>query len=99
MPIKLPKGLQRRRQSSGNALDEVRNPPGAGESSSFKVLERPASKGKPFDGGVHLRMASTGAPMPPPKDQYGHKVDDMFAVGRPDASNRYAMNTCTTTQD
>ncbi|KAJ9606109.1 hypothetical protein H2200_009070 [Cladophialophora chaetospira] len=33
-------------------------------------------------------MTSTGAPMPPPKDQYGNEEDDMFAVGRPDASNR-----------
>ena len=79
MPIKLPKGFQRRK-SSGHALDEVRNPPGE---SSFRVLERPAGKDKSFDGGVHLRMTSTGAPMPPPKDQYGNEVDNMFAVGRP----------------
>ncbi|KIW25849.1 hypothetical protein, variant 2 [Cladophialophora immunda] len=86
MPIKLPKGFQRRK-SSGHALDEVRNPPG--EASSFRVLERPASKGKSFDGGRHLKMASVGgAPLPPPKDQYDHEEVDLFAVGRPDASNR-----------
>jgi hypothetical protein len=89
MPIKLPKGFQRRK-SSGHALDEVRNPPGE---STFRVLERPASKGKSFDGGLHLRMTSTGAPMPPPKDQYGNGDVDMFAVSRPDASNRYAKKT------
>lgn len=83
MPIKLPKGFQRRK-SSGHALDEVRNPPGE---SSFRVLERPAVKDRAFDGGMHLRMTSTGAPMPPPKDHHGNE-DDMFAVGRPDASNR-----------
>ncbi|OAP55746.1 hypothetical protein AYL99_09898 [Fonsecaea erecta] len=87
MPIKLPKGFQRRK-SSGHALDEVRNPPG--EVSSFRVLERPASKGKSFDGGRHLKMASVGggAPLPPPKDQYDHEEVDLFAVGHPDASNR-----------
>ncbi|KIW71935.1 hypothetical protein PV04_00161 [Phialophora macrospora] len=84
MPIKLPKGFQRRK-SSGHALDEVRNPPGE---STFRVLERPASKGKSFDGGIHLRMTSTGAPIPPAKDQDGNGDGDMFAVGRPDASNR-----------
>ncbi|KIW88017.1 uncharacterized protein Z519_11127 [Cladophialophora bantiana CBS 173.52] len=85
MPIKLPKGFQRRK-SSGNALDEVRNPPG--ESSSFRVLERPASKEKSFDGGRHLKTAATGAPPPPPKDHFDHEEVDLFALGRPDASNR-----------
>ncbi|EXJ65419.1 hypothetical protein A1O7_01760 [Cladophialophora yegresii CBS 114405] len=84
MPIKLPKGFQRRK-SSGHALDEVRSPPGE---STFRVLERPASKGKSFDGGVHLRMTSTGAPMPPPKDHDGNGEVDIFTSDRPDASNR-----------
>ncbi|KIW77185.1 hypothetical protein Z517_09631 [Fonsecaea pedrosoi CBS 271.37] len=93
MPIKLPKGFQRRK-SSGHALDEVRNPPG--EASSFRVLERPQSSGKSFDGGKHLKMASLGgAPLPPPKDRRDHEEVDLFGVGRPDASNRYAKNTTT----
>jgi hypothetical protein len=87
MPIKLPKGFQRRK-SSGNVLDDVQSPPGE---SSFKVLERPASKGKSFDGGMHLRMVSTGSPIPPPKDQYA-RGSDLYGVGRPDASNRYSTS-------
>ena len=44
MPIKLPKGFQRRK-SSGNALDELPNPPEL----SFRVFERPSGR-KSFDG-------------------------------------------------
>lgn len=78
MPIKLPKGFQRRK-SSGHALDDVHT--SAGES-SFRVLERPASKGKSFDGGVHLRSASTiGLPVAPQKD-HDRGEDDMFAMNR-----------------
>ena len=43
MPIKLPKGFQRRK-SSGNALDELPNPP----EPSFRVFERPSGR-KSFD--------------------------------------------------
>ena len=74
-----------RRKSLGYALDEVRNPPAAGES-SFRVLERPASKGKAFDGGVHLRMASTTGPAPALKDQY--EENDVFSVSSPAPTNR-----------
>ncbi|EXJ78514.1 hypothetical protein A1O1_08915 [Capronia coronata CBS 617.96] len=85
MPIKLPKGFQRRK-SSGNALDEVRNPPDS--HSSFRVLERPGSKEKSFDGGLSMRMASGGAPRPPPKDHDDHEEDDIFVGARQDVSNR-----------
>jgi hypothetical protein len=85
MPIKLPKGFQRRK-SSGNALEEVRNPPDS--SYSFRVLERPASKGKGFDGGLSLRMTGTPNPKPLQKDDLDHDELDMFASGHPDASNR-----------
>lgn len=79
MPIKLPKGFQRRK-SSGHALDDVHS--SAGES-SFRVLEKPTSKGKSFDGGVHLRSASTiGLPAPPQKDHHDRGEDDMFAMNR-----------------
>lgn len=83
MPIKLPKGFQRRK-SSGNALEEVRNPP----ESSFRVLERPGSNRKSFDGGLTMRMASAGPPKPPPKDQLAHEDDELFSSGRLDANNR-----------
>ncbi|KIW17798.1 hypothetical protein PV08_04993 [Exophiala spinifera] len=85
MPIKLPKGFQRRK-SSGNALDEVEN----GSGSSFRVLERPASKGKSFDGGLSLRMGEPSVPRPPPKD---YEDDDGFTAGRLDAGNRGSAGT------
>ncbi|KAK5195115.1 hypothetical protein LTR72_003471 [Exophiala xenobiotica] len=90
MPIKLPKGFQRRK-SSANALDEVQNPPG--NASSFRVLDRPASKGKSFDGGVALRMGGSPVPRPPPKDQYGDEEGEMFTSGRLDAGNRGSAGT------
>lgn len=83
MPIKLPKGFQRRK-SSGNALEEVQNPP----VSSFKVLSRTPSEGKSFDGGVSLKMAGPTAPKPPPKDQLDPEEGDVSTSGRPDAGNR-----------
>ncbi|KIX00401.1 uncharacterized protein Z518_10540 [Rhinocladiella mackenziei CBS 650.93] len=83
MPIKLPKGFQRRK-SSGNALEEAHHPP----DSSFRVLERPASKGKSFDGGASLRMGTPGPPRPPPQNHFEHEEEDIFAPGRHDASNR-----------
>ena len=88
MPIKLPKGFQRRK-SSGNVLDEFRATPGAGESSSsFRVLERPGSQGKLFDGGAQMRIVSSGSPIPPPKDHYGHAEVYRSGANRPDANNR-----------
>ncbi|KAL2416413.1 hypothetical protein ABEF95_004012 [Exophiala dermatitidis] len=85
MPIKLPKGFQRRK-SSGNALDEVHNPPDS--HSSFRVLDRPANKGPSFDGGIHMRMASAGAPRPPPKGHGDHEEEDLFSGVRQDVGNR-----------
>jgi len=83
MPIKLPKGFQRRK-SSGNALEEVQNPP----VSSFKVLSSTPSEGKSFDGGVSLRMAGPMAPKPSTKDRLDREAGDVFTTRRNDASNR-----------
>lgn len=93
MPIKLPKGFQRRK-SSVNALDEVRNPPGGdtGSTSSFRVLERPASKGKSFDGGLSMKLGPQESPRPPPKDYFHHhQEEDIFTGARHEANNRYVM--------
>lgn len=60
MPIKLPKGFQRRK-SSGNALDELPNPP----EPSFRVFERPQGT-KSFDGGNNYnnyKRLSLGRPL------------------------------------
>jgi hypothetical protein len=89
MPIKLPKGFQRRK-SSGNALDEVHNPP----VSSFRVIERPGSKS--FDGGHVLRSAGPGPTsrsLNASRTSFGHDEEDLFAVARPDAVNRYVWDT------
>ena len=53
MPIKLPKGFNRRK-SSGNALEENPNPP----QPSFRVFERPSDGSKSFDGGIGARRRS-----------------------------------------
>jgi hypothetical protein len=58
MPIKLPKGFQRRK-SSGHALDEVQNPP----QSSFRVLERNSDGSKSFDSGNSVRRAADLRPL------------------------------------
>ncbi|KAL1968475.1 hypothetical protein VTN77DRAFT_1685 [Rasamsonia byssochlamydoides] len=50
MPIKLPKGFTRRK-SSGNALEEVENPP----EPSFRVLERPGGGARSFESGPALK--------------------------------------------
>ena len=93
MPIKLPKGFQRRK-SSGNALEEVHNPPaGDHATSSFRVLDRPASKGKSFDGGVSMKLAAYDGPRPPKDKDYFHhrQEEDMYSGARYDANNRYVM--------
>ncbi|KAJ9640151.1 hypothetical protein H2204_003376 [Knufia peltigerae] len=92
MPIKLPKGFQRRK-SSGNALDEIEHPSASGSGSSFRVLERPASKGKSFDGGVSLKKGGSPVPRPPPKDGSGYEEDDGFATGHLDVGNRGSAGT------
>ncbi|KAK4935821.1 hypothetical protein LTR10_023186 [Elasticomyces elasticus] len=88
MPIKLPKGFQRRK-SSGNALDEVQNPP----VSSFKVLGRTPSEGKSFDGGVSLRMGGPMVPKPTIKNRLDREEEDVFTTRRPDAGNRGSAGT------
>lgn len=88
MPMKLPKGFQRRK-SSGNALEEVFNPPAGGGDGSFRVLDRPAREGKPFDGGITLKLGRDEPPRPPPKDSHARQEDDVFTSGRNDAGNRY----------
>ena len=87
MPMKLPKGFQRRK-SSGNALEEVLNPPAGGDG-SFRVLDRPTRDGKSFDGGITLKLGRDEPPRPPPKDPYQRQEDDVFSSVRHDAGNRY----------
>ena len=70
MPIKLPKGFPRRK-ASGNALEELPNPP----EPSFRVFERPGSKS--FDGGETLKRMSLGRPL-----SAGHSLEDNLFVAR-----------------
>lgn len=56
MPIRFSKGFPRRK-SSGNALEELTNPP----QPSFRVFERPGSKS--LDGGTTLKRMSHGRPL------------------------------------
>ncbi|PWY64481.1 hypothetical protein BO70DRAFT_302942 [Aspergillus heteromorphus CBS 117.55] len=64
MPIKLPKGFARRK-SSGNALEEVENPP----QSSFRVFERPSGDKKSFgDGNLVSKRLSEGQPLYSPSE-------------------------------
>ena len=73
MPIKLPKGFQRRK-SSGNALNEVLNPP----EPSFRVFERPRGAGKSFDSGHALRKvdgAVGGGAIAPGRPGYNDEED------------------------
>ena len=84
MPIKLPKGFQRRK-SSGNALEEINNPP----ASSFRVIERPGNE-KIFDGSITMRSAGAGSPPSLIRRiSFDNDEGDMFSVARPDATNRY----------
>jgi len=81
MPIKLPKGFQRRK-SSGNALEELPNPP----EPSFRVFERPEGA-KSFDGGNTFRRVSHGRRL-----SAGHLGDEhLYVKGRPSPGpqNRY----------
>ena len=84
MPIKLPKGFQRRK-SSGNALDELPNPP----EPSFRVFERPQGR-KSFDGGNNYnnyKRMSLARPLS--AGQFGE--DHLFVDGRArnNPPNRY----------
>ncbi|KAL8950066.1 MAG: hypothetical protein Q9222_003869, partial [Ikaeria aurantiellina] len=78
MPIKLPKAFPRRK-SSGNALEELTNPP----EPSFRVFERPDRKS--FDGGNTLKRMSQGRPL-----SAGHNLENShYLDGRhPTFSNR-----------
>lgn len=79
--IKLPKGFTRRK-SSGNALEELGNPP---QPQSFRVFERPGSKS--LDGGNTLKRMSQGRPL----SAGGHMGEDLFVDGRTGSNqiNRY----------
>lgn len=87
MPIKLPKGFQRRK-SSGNTLDELQNPP----SSSFRVIERPGND-KSFDGGAAIRSAGAGPASYISRTGYDHHGEDLFSVRYSDVNNRYVWST------
>ncbi|RMZ82007.1 hypothetical protein DV737_g2251, partial [Chaetothyriales sp. CBS 132003] len=99
MPIKLPKGFQRRK-SSGNALDEVNGASTAPPGSSFRVIERPALN-KSYDGNLAIRSGGGGGggsasasasagflPSLPRAGSFDHDEDDLFSVARPDAGDR-----------
>lgn len=85
MPIKLPKGFQRRK-SSTNALEEVLNPP----EPSFRVFERPRAGSKSFDGGHVLRKpgASEERTIASPKHHGESENDELFPVSRLEHGNR-----------
>ena len=88
MPIKLPRSFQLRK-SSGNALEEVQNPP----EPSFKVFERPRGGSKSFDGGQVLkRQVVAGEERRFSSQNIGedeHENDELFPVAKTDAGNRY----------
>ncbi|PYH96992.1 hypothetical protein BO71DRAFT_469452 [Aspergillus ellipticus CBS 707.79] len=72
MPIKLPKGFARRK-SSGNALEEVENPP----QSSFRVFERPSGdKKSSIDGNLVSKGLSEDHPLYSPSED----DNNIFAV-------------------
>jgi hypothetical protein len=71
MPIKLPKGFARRK-SSGNALEEVENPP----QQSFRVFERPSVDKKSYsEGNLLANRLSDGQRFYPPAED----SDNIFA--------------------
>ena len=74
MPIKLPKSFPRRKPS-GNALEEVENPP----EPSFRVFERPGHKS--FDGGNSLKRMSQARPM-----SASFRSDENFYGGAPNVN-------------
>ncbi|KAL8914578.1 MAG: hypothetical protein Q9171_000759 [Xanthocarpia ochracea] len=80
MPIKL---TFPRRKSSGNALEELTNPP----QPSFRVFERPDRKS--FDGGKTLKRMSQGRPL-----SAGHDLENSLYIdgSNPNFSNRYIIS-------
>jgi hypothetical protein len=86
MPIKLPKGFQRRK-SSGPALEEIPNPP----EPSFRVFERPRNASKSFDGGHVLGrsiIAVEERPVASPKLGLKEANEPLFTVSRADLAKR-----------
>jgi hypothetical protein len=86
MPIKLPKGFQRRK-SSGPALEEIPNPP----EPSFRVFERPNNASKSFDGGHVLRksiIAVEERVVASPRVGMKDDNEQLFPVSRADLANR-----------
>ncbi|KAI9670398.1 MAG: hypothetical protein M1817_004441 [Caeruleum heppii] len=65
MPIKIPKGFARRK-SSANGLEDLKSTPAE---SSFRVLERPRSPCKSFDGGSKLSGFRAAKPAAHPTSQ------------------------------
>ncbi|KAL9030227.1 MAG: hypothetical protein Q9180_006929, partial [Flavoplaca navasiana] len=82
MPIKIPKPFPRRK-SSGNALEELTNPP----QPSFRDFERPDSKS--FDGGNTLKRMSQVRPL-----SAGHNLENSLYIdgSNPNLSNRGGTN-------
>ena len=86
MPIKLPKGFQRRK-SSGPALEELPNPP----EPSFRVFERPHNASKSFDGGHILKksiIAVEERAVASPKAGTKDDNEALFPVPREQLGNR-----------
>ncbi|PKX90863.1 uncharacterized protein P174DRAFT_423724 [Aspergillus novofumigatus IBT 16806] len=72
MPIKLPKGFTRRK-SSGNALEEVENPP---PQPSFRVFERPSADRKSLsEGNIFSKRSNGGQVLYTPTEE----DDNIFA--------------------
>jgi hypothetical protein len=72
MPIKLPKGFTRRK-SSGNALEEVENPP---PQPSFRVFERPSADRKSLsEGNIFSKRSNGGRVLYTPTEE----DDNIFA--------------------
>jgi hypothetical protein len=86
MPIRLPKGFQRRK-SSGPALEEIPNPP----EPSFRVFERPNNASKSFDGGHVLgRSIIAVEERPVASQKLGLKEanEPLFTISRADLAKR-----------
>ena len=86
MPIKLPRGFQRRK-SSGHALEEVQNPP----EPSFRVFERPHAASKSFDGGHVLRkpvIAIEERSVAAPTHREDYESEELFPTSRTDLGDR-----------
>ncbi|KAI4197817.1 MAG: hypothetical protein LQ350_005662 [Teloschistes chrysophthalmus] len=85
MPIKLPKAFPRRK-SSGNALEELTNPP---TEPSFRVFNRVDHR-KSFDGGNSLKRMSQARPL-----SAGHNLENTLYLDthNPNFSNRGSNGT------